>query len=107
MKYFKHKTSDLVIEVLDDQYTNYPLAKVVVAGNAWEIGDTARFDLRLFEPCEAPQSTQTDKPIPNYTKDAQLRLKCLKLAIQSNQGVWQSPETVTTDAQHYYNWITE
>jgi hypothetical protein len=47
------------------------------------------------------------QPELTLTKDTELRLECLKLAIQSNQGVWQNPETVTTDAQHYYDWITK
>ena len=60
--------------------------------------------LAYFEPCEA---FETPQPEPTPTKDIELRLECLKLAIQSNQGVWQNPETVTTDAQHYYDWITK
>lgn len=104
--YYKDKTSSLVIEILQ-QDGNFHRAKVVVAANEWEVGEEGLFRLNYFEPCEKPnleppRSTQTGNPMPNYTKDVELRLECLKLAVHYCKG---SPN-VTPLAKTFYDWIT-
>ena len=104
-KYFKLKGNTLVVKALTESTIHGFAGEVFIENETYPVGHIVyNFDIGQFEPCEAPQTTQPD-PAPN--KDTEIRLECLKLAIQSNQGVWQNPETVTTDAQHYYDWITK
>lgn len=101
-QYFK--SGDLVVKATTDTEQNIFAGEVVVSDEMYNVGDLMEWNALVFKPCEAPQTTQ---PEPTPDKDVDLRLECLKLAIQSNQGVWQNSETVTTDAQHYYEWITK
>lgn len=92
---------DLIIYALSEKDGH--IQGIVISGNnywkQWEY--RTNWDFNSFTDIEATQ------PDPTPDKDVNLRLECLKLAIQSNQGVWQNPETITTDAQHYYDWITK
>jgi hypothetical protein len=101
-QYFK--SGDLVVKATTDTVKNIFAGEVVVSDEMYNVGDLSEWNALVFEPYKDPQTTQPD---PTTNKDTELRLECLKLAIQSNQGVWQNPETVTTDAQHYYDWITQ
>jgi hypothetical protein len=96
------------------QYGNMLTGTVIAnsADNAGQEFDT--WDVNEFEDYELPQC-QFEAPRgifelfdnPTPTKDVELRLECLKLAVKSNQGVWQNPETLTTDADIFYDWITK
>lgn len=100
-KYYKSKDSELIVKALspENEGTFYGEAIVKVEG----YDDNLWCDVVYFEPCEAPQTTQ---PEQSPTKDVELRLECLKLAVNVSNGVRHETEIVAM-AEYYYDWITQ
>ena len=95
-KYYKFKDNELVVKALspENEGTFYGEVVVAVKGYAGEL----TCDVAYFVQCEAPETTQ---PEPTPTKSVELRLECLKLAIQAN-----CVDPVIA-AKEYYEWITK
>jgi hypothetical protein len=78
--------------------------RVVNSGNSpfLENGLSSLWVNEYFEPFEPIETTQ---PEQSPTKDVELRLECLKLAVIGKGDVLS--DMVIEDAQHYYDWITK
>jgi hypothetical protein len=115
-KYFKSKKSDLVVEWVKNNEIGGFEGYVVVADKNWEVGQFSNwFSFVGLKPItflkeEEPKVSYVNpanphqelpQPEPTPTKDLELRLECLKLAIQAN---CVDPVIV---AKEYYEWITK
>ena len=98
-KYYKFKDNELVVKALspENEGTFYGEVVVAVKGYAGEL----TCDVAYFVLCEAPQSIERAQPEPTHAKDTELRLECLKLAVEAN-----SVDPVIV-AKEYYEWITK
>jgi hypothetical protein len=97
-KYYKVKEGDIVVKALSGIANGAFIGKIVLALDSQSIGVARVWDFIYFEPCEAPE---TPLPEATPTKDVELRLECLKLAIQAN-----CVDSVIA-AKEYYEWITK
>ena len=97
-KYYKDKAGNIVVKALSGIINGAFVGKIVLALDSQAIGADRVWDFIYFEPCEAPEPTQ---PEHSPTKDVELRLECLKLAVQAN-----CVDPVIA-AKEYYDWITK
>lgn len=112
-KYYKHSKGICIVkatsEIVDGTFTG----EVVVADNETNVGETQWWTMSLFEPYHKPfEITEAgeEKTIianPTPTKDTELRLECLKLALNTHTGITTNSESVLADAKTYYEWVTQ
>lgn len=99
-KYFKSKETDLVVKALTQCTAGTFKGEVIIGDSLNKKGDIYDgwyFD--GFKPHESP------KPEQSPTKEVELRLECLKLAVEQNNGRALEPKEIITDAQYYYDWV--
>lgn len=102
-KYYKSRNNATVLRATSEDKNGRFKGKIVGGNLSSEGLELDNWLVDMFEPCEAPQSTQ---PTPSTDKDTELRLECLKLAVEVNKG--RSYEVdVRAEAQKYYDWITQ
>jgi hypothetical protein len=100
-KYYKATDGcGLVVKALSPEKEGTFYGEVVVAAKGHKNREWC--DFSYFEPCEAPETTQ---PEPTPTKDVELRLECLKLAIITMDI--KCPTGAIDEAEYFYDWITK
>lgn len=60
----------------------------------------------LAEWGETVSNDNTNK-VEVSNKDINLRLECLKLAVNSNKGIKHDASVIVAEAQEFYDWITK
>ncbi len=100
LQFYKQLDSEIIVLKVKGINKNSFWGLVVNNEGINKVGDRLFCTDAGYKPFAFRQLPKTPQPEPTATKDVELRLECLKLAIQSNQGERQNPETVTTDAQN-------
>ena len=72
--------------------------RVIIADKDSTQGEESLWLAEAFEPIE------TTQPDPTTTKDAELRLECLKLAVSNEKS--QTIKMLLEDGEKIYDWIT-
>lgn len=114
-KYYKFTDNELVVKALSPENEGTFYGEVVVAAKGYD--DKLWCDVAYFIQCEPPQveaKKQFEAPDAMWkslsdilpTKDVELRLECLKLAVEQNKGIG-SHVSIMERAQEYYGWITK
>ena len=113
--YYKFNNNNLVVKWIKNNKKDFFTGKVVrIGGSGWKLGQEDDFfcfnDFSEYTPKKkelaewdkiAPQVPKTPLPEATPIKDVELRLECLRLAIQAN-----CVDPVIA-AKEYYEWITK
>jgi hypothetical protein len=98
---FQHDGNLIVNAITKENVNGSFYAKVTATIEGYKEHEEIWCDVDYFKLYE-PKTTQ---PKQSTTKDVELRLECLKLAVGECQG--KNDYVIFTRAQTYYDWITK